>query len=320
MKLVKTTLALATCSALSLSVMAAEIEIPSIDIYGRADLSFQSSDSGDGSFTEIKSNASRLGFKGDYKINDNLTVVYKAEFEVDLDGDGDVWKARNQYVGLKGGFGEVLLGKNDSMLKQSQGKTDLFSDLNADIKYLWVGENRLSDTLSYKSPKFNGFQLGATYVAEDEVDGKDAFSVAAFYGDKKLKKSKIFASIAMDSEVKGKSKDGAVSGYFDTVRATVQGKLAGFTLGLMVQNQEDIDTGAEMDGIMVSAKYNVGAATLKGQYQLADHKEGDDRSGITAGVDYKLAKSTKLYAFYTSFDMDTGNDEDYLAAGIQYNF
>ncbi|MCW8831720.1 MAG: porin [Colwellia sp.] len=319
MKLAKTTLGLAVFSALSFSAMAEEL--PSVDIYGRADMSIQSSDEGEGSFSEIKSNASRIGLKGDYKINDSLTVVYKAEFEVDLDGDSDdVWKARNQYVGLKGDFGEVLLGKNDTMLKQSQGKTDLFSDHNADIKYLWVGENRLSDTLTYKSPKFNGFQLGATYVAEDEVDGKDALSVAAFYGDKKLKKSKIFASVAMDSEVKGKSKDGAASGYFDTVRATVQGKLAGFTVGLMVQNQENIDTGAEMDGVMVSAKYSIGAATLKGQYQLADHKDGDDRSGITAGVDYKLAKSTKLYAFYTSFDLDTDNDEDYLAAGIQYNF
>jgi predicted porin len=295
-------------------------DMPSIDIYGRADVSFQSSDSGEGSFTEVKSNASRIGFKGDYVIDESLTVVYKAEFEVDLDGDGDVWKARNQYIGLKGGFGEVLLGKNDSMLKQSQGKTDLFSDYNGDIKHLWVGENRLKDTVTYKSPKFSGFQLGATYQAEDEVDGKDAFSIAAVYGDKKLKKSKVFASVAMDSDVKGKSKDGAASGYFDTIRATVQGKLAGVTLGLMVQNQENIDTGAEMDGVMVSAKYTLGAATLKGQYQIADHKDGDDRSGITAGVDYKLAKGTKLYAYYTTFDMDTANDEDYLAAGIQYKF
>ncbi len=318
MKLVKTIIAIATCSALTLPVMAADM--PSVDIYGRADLSFQSSDSGEGSFTEVKSNASRIGFQGGYAIDENLKVIYKAEFEVDLDGDGDVWKARNQYVGLKGGFGEVLLGKNDSMLKQSQGKTDLFSDYNGDIKYLWVGENRLKDTVTYKSPKFSGFQLGVTYQAEDEKDGQDSSSIAAFYGDKKLKKSKVFASIAIDSDVKGKSKDGAAIGYFDTVRATVQGKLAGFTLGLMVQNQENIDTGAEMDGFMVSARYKFGAATLKGQYQIADHKAGEERSGISAGVDYKLASSTKLYAFYTSFDMDTDNDEDYLAAGIQYNF
>lgn len=309
MKLVKTTIALATCSALSFTAMAADV--PSVDVYGRADLSFQSSDEGDGSFTEIKSNASRIGLKGDYKINDDLTVVYKAEFEVDIDGDGDVWKARNQYVGLAGGFGEVLLGKNDSIFKQSQGKVDLFNDLNGDIKVLWDGENRLQDTLTYKSPKFSGFQLGATYQAEEEANGEDALSVAVFYGDKKLKKSKIFASVAFDSEVKG----------YDITRATVQGKLSGVTLGLMVQSQENIETGAEMDGVMVSAKYKIDAkTTLKGQYQLADHKDGDDRSGISAGVDYKLAKGTKLYAFYTTFDMDSDNDEDYLAAGIQYKF
>ncbi|WP_057830685.1 porin [Colwellia sp. TT2012] len=292
----------------------------SVDIYGRADVSVQSSDEGDGKFTEIKSNASRLGFKGTHELSEGLEVVYKAEFEVDIDGDGETFKTRNQYIGLKGVFGEFLLGKNDTMLKQSQGKVDIFSDHNGDIKHLWVGENRLSDTLSYKSPKFKGLQLGLTYMAEDDVDSDDAYSMAIFYGDKNLKKSKVYAAVAFDSDVKGKSKDGAVSGHFDTMRATVSGKIAGITLGLMLQNQEEIETGAEMDGVMFSAKYSFDNITLKGQFQAADHKDGDSRNGITAGIDYKLAKSTKLYAFYTSFDLDTANDEDYLAVGIQYKF
>ncbi len=59
-----------------------------------------------------------------------------------------------KYIGLRGVFAEVLLGKNDTMLMQSKGKVDLFSDLNADIKNLWKGENRMSDTISYKSPMF----------------------------------------------------------------------------------------------------------------------------------------------------------------------
>lgn len=306
MKQVNTALFFAIGSILVQPVMAA-----SVDIYGRADVSLQSSDEGEGRFSEVKSNASRLGFKGTHELSEDLDVIYQAEFEVDIDGDGDVFKARNQFIGLKGAFGEVLLGKNDSMLKQSQGKTDLFSDLNADIKVLWKGENRLSDTVTYKSPKFNGFQLGLTYVAEDEVEGQDAFSVAAFYGDKSLKKSNVFASVAMDSEVNG----------YDTLRATVQGKLADVTLGLMLQNQENVDTGAEMDGVMVSVKYKIGATSLKGQYQVADHKDGEKNTGITAGVDYKLDSSTKLYAYYTTFDIKTADrDEDYLAAGIQYNF
>ena len=196
------------------------------------------------------------------------------------------------------------------MLKQSQGKVDLFSDLNGDIKNLWKGENRMADTISYKSPKFNDFSVGVTYIAEDSVDAEDAYSVAVFYGDKKLKKSKVYASIAMDSEVKG----------YDTTRATVQGKVSGITLGAIYHTQEEVDGGAEMDGFLISAKYKVNEVTLKGQYQTADYDGGDSKSGVTVGADYSLAKSTKLYAFYTSFDMDTGADEDYLAAGIQYKF
>jgi len=292
----------------------------SVDIYGRADLSVQSSDEGKGNFTELKSNASRLGFKGTHSLNDELDVVYKAEFEVDMDGDGDVFKARNQYIGLRGIFGEVLLGKNDTMLKQSQGKVDLFSDLNGDIKTLWAGENRLGDSITYKSPMFQRFQLGFTYITEDEIEASDAFSMALIYGDKKLKKSTFFASVAYDSEVKGKTGDGAVKGNFDTLRATISTKLAGVTLGLMLQNQEEVVSGVEMNGVMASAKYSIDNLTLKGQLQTADYEDADSRSGITVGIDYKLAKSTKLYAFYTSFDLDSAADQDYLAAGIQYNF
>lgn len=308
MKLSHTILASAMLTAVAVPSYAA-----SIDIYGKANLSIQSSDEGEGSFTEVKSNASRIGFKGQHELSDGLSVIYKAEFQVDMDGDsdkGDSITDRNQYVGLKGSFGEILIGKNDTVTKQSQGKVDLFSDLNGDIKNLWKGENRMGDSITYKTAKFNGFQLGVTYVAEDSVDGDDGTSIALTYGDKALKKSKVFASIAADSEMKG----------YDLIRATIQGKLAGITLGAMVQNQESVSSGSEMDGFLVSAKYSINSWTLKGQVQTAEFDGGDDKSGVTLGADYKLAKSTKLYAFYTTFDMDTSADEDYLAVGIEYKF
>ena len=301
-------IAVVLLSSLSMSAFAADVEV-----YGKANLSLQSSDEGEGSFTEVKSNASRIGLKGSHDLGDGLTVIYKAEFQVDLDGDsdkGDSITDRNQYVGLAGNFGEVLLGKNDTMLKQSQGKVDLFSDLNGDIKNLWKGENRMADTLSYKSPKFSNFQLGVTYIAEDAVDAEDGVSVAVFYGDAKLKKTNLFASVAVDSDVNG----------YDITRATVQGKVSGVVLGAMIQTQEKVDGSGEMDGYMLSAKYKMDKVTFKGQYQAADFKDGDDKSGITVGADYALAKSTKLYTFYTTFDMDSGEDQNYLAAGVEYKF
>jgi predicted porin len=308
MKLKHNLLAAAIISTTSVSAMATEL-----DIYGKALMTLQSSDEGNGSFTEVKSNASRIGLKGTHDLGDGLEVVFKAEFQVDLDGDsakGDSITDRNQYIGLRGAFGEVLLGKNDTMLKQSQGKVDLFSDLNGDIKSLWKGENRMADTISYKSPKFSGFQLGVTYVAEDSVDAEDATSIALFYGDKELKKSPLFASIALDTDMKG----------YDTTRATVSGKIAGVTLGAILHSQENTTSGEELDGALISAKYGFDKTTLKGQFQTASVDGGDDKSGFTLGVDYKLAKSTKLFTYYTTFDMDSGADEDFLAVGIEYKF
>jgi len=153
-----------------LVAVAAPAHAELVTVYGKVNVSAQSSDEGDGSTTELKSNASRLGFKGSQKLESGLTLVYKYEMQIDVTGDndkGDNISARNQYVGLKGGFGEVLFGRNDTVFKQSQGKFDLFSDYNADIKKLWKGENRMSDSVTYKSPKFNGIQLGVSYILDE---------------------------------------------------------------------------------------------------------------------------------------------------------
>ena len=210
MKFAKSSLCLALLSGLSFNALA------EVDIYGKANVTVQSSDDGEGSFTEIKSNASRFGLKGSEKISDGLEAVYKFEFQVDVSdadskGDDDNISARNQYVGFKGGFGQVVIGRNDTALKQAQGKLDLFNDLEGDIKNTFKGENRLGNSVSYASNSYEGFKVLASFIAEDDVDAKNGYSVALTYGDAGLKKSAVYAAIAADSEVNG----------YDVVRATV---------------------------------------------------------------------------------------------------
>lgn len=306
MKLSNKALYAALISATSFTGMATEIEF-----YGKANVTIQSNDEGEGRYTEIKSNASRIGVNGNHKINDDLTVVFKAEFEVDIDSDGETFKDRNQYLGLKGAFGEILAGKNDTALKKSQGKVDLFSDLNADIKQLWKGENRLENSLTYKSPKFNNVQLAVTYLSQDDKDvPNEGFSFSAAYGDSKLKKTDVFASVARDEDVKG----------YDTTRVTVQGKIGKVVVGGIYHMQEKVSDGTDLDGFMVSAKYTVNKLTYKAQVQTASEDGGDDRYAFTLGADYKLSKQAKLFGYATSFDMDSEEDKDYLAVGVEYKF
>lgn len=302
MKFTTTAIAALVASTFAISASAAEVQV-----YGKANVSFQSADEGAGSFTELKSNASRFGIKGELKLDDDLTVVYKYEMQIDLSDEANEknLKSRNQYVGLKGNFGEILLGRNDTVLKQSQGKIDLFSDYEADIKRIWKGENRMGDSLTYKTVKFNDFQLGVTYIAEDDPAGEDGISAALTYGDASLKKGNFYGALAFDSDVKG----------YDTARAMGQFKVSDLKIGLGWQTQEAVATGVESDGFLTSFSYDIGKSTLKAQYQTLE-----DNDVVTLGVDYKLGKKTKLFAWYTSFDMDAGADSDYLAVGIEHKF
>ena len=309
MKFVKSSLCLALLSGLSFNALA------EVDIYGKANVTVQSSDDGEGSFTEIKSNASRFGLKGSEKISDGLEAVYKFEFQVDVSdadskGDKDNISARNQYVGFKGSFGQVVIGRNDTALKQAQGKLDLFNDLEGDIKNTFKGENRLGNSVSYASNSYEGFKVLASFIAEDDKDAKNGYSVALTYGDAGLKKSAVYAAVAADSEVNG----------YDVVRATVQGKIEDFRLGAMYQTQEKVDGSAEADGYLVNAAYLMGSNTFKVQYQTMDFDDSDDKSAVSVGVDHKLNKNLKVFGFYSSFDMDNNVDQDYLALGMEYKF
>ncbi|NMP14931.1 porin [Thalassotalea sp. Y01] len=319
MNLTKTTIALSLMTAMSAPAFAAD----EISFYGKANIGLQSSDEAGESETEVKSNSSRVGVNGELKVSDSLSVVYKAEAQLEMaDDEADNIKARNQYVGLKGNLGTVLLGRNDTMVKQSQGKIDLFSDYEGDIKNLWKGENRMGETLTYITPKFGDFYAGFTYVAEGDKDqkakneGDAGFSAALMYGDAKLKKSDWFASVAFDSEVEG----------YDNMRASVQTKIAGIKLGLIAHSQEEVESGDETTGFMVSAAYKINDFTIKGQVQTAEEDFGDDAEfmSYSIGVDYALAKNAKLFAWATSIDNDedvTGEDDStYLSTGIEYKF
>jgi predicted porin len=301
MKIFKTLLTAVAISA-SINPVLAET-----NVYGKLNVSLQSSDEGSGAVSELKSNSSRLGFKGATALEDGLTLVYKYEFQVDVTDESTEsnFKSRNQYIGLKGNFGEVLLGRNDTVLKQSQGKFDLFSDYEADVKNIgWKGETRADDSVTYKTPVFNNFQFGLTYILDEENEDA-ATSLSVTYGDGALKKGKYYAALAIDSEVGG----------YDVTRMTLGTKVSDVKLGLIYQTQENVLSGDEKSGLMLSADYKMGLYNLKGQYQTLE-----DDAGVTLGLDRKLGKGTKVFAFYTTFTPDVGDDESYLALGLEHKF
>ncbi|GAB2998192.1 porin [Psychrosphaera aestuarii] len=300
MKMFKTLVATSILASMPAAVLADPV------VYGKANLTVQSSDDGTESTTEIKSNASRIGIKGSQKLDGGLEMVYQYEVQVDVSDESKELNltSRSQYIGIRGAFGELLVGRNDTVLKQSQGKFDIFSDLEGDIKSLWKGENRMNDSITYKSPKFNNFQVGVSYIL-DEANDDSSTSLSLAYGDSALKKGKFYAAVAMDNEVKG----------YDATRITFATKVSDVIVGAMFQTQENVATGEDKSGYLVNAQYKLGKYNLKGQFQTLE-----DDNGFTFGVDRKLAKNSKVFAFYTTFNFDMAEDETYLGLGLEQKF
>jgi predicted porin len=335
----------ALAAALTMAFTAPSYAIEPITMYGKANVAVQSADDKgtDGAEAQVLSNSSRFGIKGGIALTDNIDAVYKYEFDVNLTDDDSSKEnnitSRNQYIGLKGFFGEAYVGRHDTVLKESQGNVDVFNDLEGDIKVLFQGDNREGDTLYYRTPKYNDFQLGFTLVSEDnssqtDDNGDSNFGLSSViaYGDSKLKDSNLYAALAYDTQI---------DGGWDVLRASVNYKLQDLTLGLMVQNQEQDEdwggNGEDTTGYMVSAAYQIQDWTLKAQYQTMEdvdgagkYLSGNDASVYSVGGEYKLAKPTKVYAYATLRDWDdaeyvndggdTQDDETYFGIGMEHKF
>ena len=287
-------------------------------VYGKANLSVVSQDDGGSDEWNLNSNASRLGLKGATKISDGLEVVYQAEYEVCIDSGsckGQTFKQRNTFAGLKGNFGMVWAGKHDSPTKLATKRVDLFNDLEGDIKNTFEGENRLSNIIAYTTPSNNGFSATVAMIpAEGEdtdQDGQDdrglndGMSYSVSYT-----RDKLYLAVTGDQDIDEQ----------DLTRMVAQYQIDAIKLGFMYQQNEDNLGTKDESGYFVSAAYKMDSnITLKAQYgAIEDDVDGDEETTLSLGADYKLAKNTKFFAFYTD-NTDSkvdSSDADFSAIGI----
>ena len=271
-------------------------------LYGKVNVSVVNSDSGSDDTWKLNSNASRIGLKGSTQVSEGLTVFYKTEFQVDVDGDGDVFKQRNIYAGIKGQYGSLLAGKNDTPTKLAQKKIDLFNDLEGDIKKTFAGENRMSNIIAYTTPKYGNFSATYAVMPSEAVNGglSDAKSYSVNYS-----KGDLYVAVAGDSNVKGA----------DLVRVVSQYKVDAWQLGLMYQENDTTN----QSGYFASAAYKSNNITYKAQYGSNENDtDGSDKTTLSVGADFKLAKNTKSFVFFT--DNEDSSSTKTMGLGLEHKF
>jgi predicted porin len=285
-------------------------------LYGKINVAVVNSDSGSTDTWELNSNASRIGLKGSSQISEGLSVFYKTEFEVDVDGDGDgdVFKQRNIYAGIKGQYGSLLAGKNDTPTKLAQKKIDLFNDSVGDIKNTFEGENRESNIIAYTTPSYGNFSASYAFIPgegrgdngnEDTNRGlanSKSYSVNYSNGD-------LYVAIAADSNVD----------EYDVLRVVSQYQFDAWQFGLMYQESEKVDGTVDESGYFASAAYKIDNITYKAQYgNNKNDTEGSDKTTLSLGADFKLAKNTKSFVFFT--DNEDSSSTKTFGLGLEHKF
>lgn len=302
----------------------------------------------------MNSNASRLGVKGDVETNiTGLTGIYQAEYAIDADDGATPFSQRNIFLGLKGPFGALKLGKMDTPLKEAQGKVDEFNDQFADIAAIMPGEVRANNSIAYESPKlaesltFKVSLIPAEYLDIDNEDNDanvntdQEDSIADSYSASlTFENGPLYAAIAADKNISG---SGNVDGFddidstatgtqsvADTMRAVFAYKADSFEVGALFQTSEDVSGDAvdeEDTATLLSGAYMMGDWKFKAQYGVGEGQETEDEKTMTAvGVEYKIGKSTMAFAHYAQLEVDLGApaSTDYkltdVAVGLEQKF
>ncbi|MFP4245368.1 MAG: porin, partial [Ectothiorhodospira sp.] len=133
----KTVLAIAVAAAVGVPAAA----VADTTLYGRMNLSLDFVDNDEDSSHQLASNSSRLGVRGSEDLGMGLKGVYQMEAGLYSDsqtfGNSDL-TARNTYLGLAGGFGELRLGKHDSAYKTATLPLNFFADTLGDMHHIAV--------------------------------------------------------------------------------------------------------------------------------------------------------------------------------------
>jgi len=269
---------------------------------------------------KIGSTASRVGIKGSEDLGNGLKAIYKMEFSVDVAASGaGSLGGRNQYLGLAGGFGTVLMGRHDTPEKMSQA-TDVFNDGAADLGKtnmtagITVNETRAGNVLAYVSPSFSGVKLIAATVAAGGTTGAVATSAAVTYGSTK---KGLYLAAGMT--------DWSAATSADTTRISAQYKTGGLTANVILMDAADGVAGNlanEGSVTQVNLAYKIGKFTPKFKVSMTDSKDAATASttNMALGLAYSLGKKTTAYIYTVDTDAKNAAATDASYIGLVHKF
>lgn len=329
----KKAIALALGAALAAPIVNADVELAGKEVvlYGKLHVSVDQYDLGtqvdptvSPTGTEITSNSSRIGFKGEKALDSGVSAVWKFESEIDVSGEYGNLKERNRYLGLKGGFGSLVFGVADTPFKNLGSDYTLFGDTVGDRRGILGQTSAGKNLFNVRAKSMALYEaeaggLKASLMYSSDFEGKTnpdnaydnslvsaglnyqagGFSVGAAWEQQKGIGATTTAPVVTAAGLNASG-----------LRVGAKYKAGDFQVGAIYEQLTDDGYGAavERNAYGVNASYALGNTTLAAQYLKADESNvgNDGASQYSIGAYYKLAKNAQVYGMYGNLANDTG--------------
>jgi len=290
-----------------------------VTLYGIADVGMTWADQGGNGTTTSKSafrvdsgtqSTSRWGIRGSEDLGGGLQAVFNYEggFKTDTgasDASGNGLFQRRAVLGLAGGFGQFLLGRDYTPGFSALGNWDLLgyglfgNALNfsvAPVATFGGSAVRWSNALQYISPNMSGFTVRAMYSAgETDIDPKsrgNKFGVSGTYVMGPITAAAFYEN-EKDSSAPSvqTAKKYGLGGQYNFGQFRVA---AGYA-------STDPDGPTKLTFWNIGAGVKVGPGEALVQYSSLKESQSDAKSN-TIGIAYvyPMSKRTNLYATYGS--------------------
>jgi predicted porin len=256
---------------------------------------------------DVKSD-SEIHFKGSTTLDNGISFGVNVQLEGNTNGD----TIDESYMIIKGAFGEINIGsENSAQYKMHYGPSDFGIGMNSGDQTDWVsaagvggsdgqfrgafgstyveaGRANDANRLTYYSPRFSGFQVGASYVPDNSEDSNgvidrnsglnDGFALGAnFKGE--------FGGAAVGLSAGYGSIDNADSGADDPEAYNLGLTIGfgGFGAGVSYAKSEADTSVGDMEG------WNAGISYSSGPFGVSLAWFNGERDGGSNGVKTYLA-------------------------------
>jgi predicted porin len=268
----------------------------------------------------MNSHTSAIGIKGSEDLGNGLKAIYKAEFQIEPDQRNKTITDRDQWIGLKGGWGKVAFGTMSSNYKQMGGKIDPLYRTEAEGRGILnmqsglhggagINGGRMENTVQYTTPKMAGIEVvvnttvsGSCQGAGD-VPGQLSCDESIGAGIRWSNKSILLYADWFDPSTNaGEDREATpqVEGTDESV-AKVGGKFStkAFQVSAQYEMTEDQLGG---DYIFLNGLFNINANNIVTASWGQQDKISD---AFAVAYVHVLSKQTNVYAGYGSVSADS---------------